>query len=80
MTARTVHPAWLYERNNDPYGTPPKHPFWETVTFEKVGTHKVFERGGRWYAYDTRYNAWWNFATQAEALERAKGPAVDVWA
>src|SRR5579859_2406481 len=63
-----TQPEWLRERNNDSYGTPSKHPFWETVEFVKVGTWKVFERDGTWYGYDTKNNSWWHFQTQGEAM------------
>lgn len=73
-------PGWLHERVNDPYGTPNKHPFWATVSFELVTTWKVFERDGVWYAYDTRYNAWAHFPDKSQAVSHASGGSRDVWA
>ncbi len=75
-----VTPGWLRERNEDPFGTPPRHPFWAEVSAEQVGAYRVFERDGVWYAYDTKYNAWWHFASRAAAAEHASGGSVDVWA
>jgi hypothetical protein len=73
-------PEWLRERVNDPYGTPNKHPFWQTVEVEKVGNWKLFEKDGVWYGHDTLYNAWAHFASRDEAAEFASGGSVDVWA
>jgi hypothetical protein len=80
MTETYRTPEWLRERNNDPYGTPNKHPFWETVQAERVGVWKLFSRDGWWFGYKTTQNAWAHFRTEAEAREHAVGPQVDVWA
>lgn len=73
-------PEWLHDRVNDGYGTPNKHPFWETVSFELVGVWKVFEKDGTWYGYKTTQNAWAHFKTRDEAVEMATGRQVDIWA
>lgn len=73
-------PSWLGERVNDPYGTPNRHEFWTTVVAEQVGNYKVFERDGAWRAYDTQYNAWWNFPSREQAVAHANRGSVDVWA
>lgn len=73
-------PTWLHERVNDPYGTPNRHPFWETVAFEDVGNWRIFEdETGVWRAHDRQYNAWWHFPTRDEAVAHANGGSVDVW-
>jgi hypothetical protein len=73
-------PHWLHQRVNDPYGTGGRHPFWESVSAERIGPWKVFERDGIWYAYETRQNAWAHFPSRDKAVEHANGPAVDIWA
>lgn len=70
-------PTWLHERVNDGYGTPGKHPFWGTVTFERIGDYKIFERDGTWYAYDTLHNAWLHYPGREQAVARAEGPRID---
>lgn len=72
-------PSWLYERNNDPYGTDNRHAFWQSVTFEQVGNWRIFERDGFWFGYDNRYNSWWHFDTRDEATEHAGRGSVDTW-
>lgn len=72
-------PQWLSERNSDPYGTPPRHPFWTEVEVERVGNWNVFQRDGRWFGYDTKYNAWWKFSDRNDAVEQATRGSVDVW-
>ena len=74
-------PDWLHERVNDPYGTPNKHPFWQSQPFDQVGVHKVFERDGTWYTYDTQYNAWRRADDEADARSFAEGypKGMDVW-
>jgi hypothetical protein len=79
MSTRTT-PEWLRERNNDPFGTPPKHPFWEQVAAEKIGAWKLFAVAGTWYGYDTRHNAWYTFTDEADARERTAREPVDPWA
>ena len=78
----TARPAWLAERVNDPCGTPNRHPFWDAQPAERVGAWKLFERDGAWRAYDTRWNAWWQFPdreqAEAHAGEHPKG--LDMWA
>jgi hypothetical protein len=73
-------PAWLHERNNDPYGTPPNHPFWKTVDAETVGDHKIFQKDGQWYGHNTRQNYWMKFKSKDEAKAHANGPKLDMWA
>lgn len=73
-------PTWLHERNNDPAGTPARHPFWATVDAERVGQWLIFERGGTWYGYKITQNAWATFAGRGEAVAMAEGPQTDVWA
>lgn len=81
MTENYTTPEWLRERNNDPYGTPNTHPFWDTLPIiELVGAWKLFKRDGWWFGYKTTQNAWAHFATEAEAREHASGPQADVWA
>ena len=36
-----TQPEWLHERNNDGYGTPNTHPFWNEQDFDKIDTYKV---------------------------------------
>jgi hypothetical protein len=70
-------PDWLRERVNDPYGTKPKHPFWDTVkvfhilNVEDKTVFKIFEKDG-WRAYNTRYNSWMKFSSEKEALDFVK--------
>jgi hypothetical protein len=80
VEASWSQPAWLHERNNDPYGTPNNHPFWETVVFEKIGHCKVFARGGWAYVYDTRHNSWWHLDSMDKAHELAIAGPIDPWA
>ncbi len=47
---------WLSERNNDPYGTPSSHEFWNSVDFEEIGPYRIFERDGKWYAHHKQQN------------------------
>jgi hypothetical protein len=61
-------PGWLHERVNDPCGTTNRHPFWQTVDFERIGSFNVFKRDGVTYTYDRRHNAWYGFADLAAAL------------
>lgn len=75
-----MDPVWLSERNNDPYGTPNLHPFWQTVSFERVGSFKIFQRDGRWYGYNVAQNYWMKFASRDEAVAMAQGPRLDMWA
>ena len=61
-------PEWLRERNNDPHGTPSKHPFWNTVEVTDVGgSCKVFEKNG-WFVFDALYNAWYNADDKSDAM------------
>jgi hypothetical protein len=76
--AGTGRPEWLRERVNDGYGTPNRHQFWESVTFERIGAYKIFERDGVWYAYDTRWNGWWHFPNRDEAVTRAEAGPLDM--
>lgn len=74
-------PHWLHERNEDPYGTPALHPFWDGVSFEKIGQWKIFERDGAWYAFKTSQNAWSAARpTRDDAVAMATAPSADVWA
>lgn len=73
-------PGWLHERVNDCYGTPEKHSFWETVSFEKIGIWKIFEKDGTWHGYKTTQNAWAHFTDRDDAVKMASGKQVDVWA
>jgi hypothetical protein len=80
---RWRQPAWLHERNNDPYGTPNKHEFWSGpigCLAERVGAYKIFVTGGFWYAYDTQHNAWLHFDSEAACREHAAKPPIDPWA
>jgi hypothetical protein len=76
----TAQPAWLRARNNDPYGTPDDHPFWDNVQAKPINGCKVFQADGAWRVYDTRWNAWWNYPDEAAALKRAEQGPIDVWA
>lgn len=81
MITKTRTPEWLRERNNDGYGTPNSHPFWQTVSAERVGVWKVFERDGAWFGYKTTQNAWTTpRPTRDDVMVMATGPQVDIWA
>lgn len=75
-------PDWLRERNNDPYGTPPNHEFWNSVDFEDIGDMRVFERDGKGYLYHRRQNYWMHFPSLADAREHAEtaDQGLDMWA
>lgn len=60
-------PEWLKERISDPYGTPNKHEFWDSVEVTVIGEMKVFEKDG-WRVYDQRYNAWYTLPNQLDAM------------
>jgi hypothetical protein len=75
-----ITPEWLRERNNDGCGTPNKHPFWDSVTFEIIGVWKIFEKDGVWYGYKTTQNAWAHFTDRADAIRMASAKQTDVWA
>jgi hypothetical protein len=80
---RWQQPAWLHERNNDPYGTPNNHEFWSSpigCLAERVGDYKIFVTGGFYYAYDVKHNAWLHFDSEKACLERVAKPAIDPWA
>lgn len=77
---RAAQPDWLYVRVNDSYGTDNNHAFWTTVEVVKIGNWKLFEKDGAWFGYDTQYNAWAQFKSEAEAKAHATGGSVDVWA
>jgi hypothetical protein len=81
-TAGYVTPEWLRERVNDPYGTPNKNEFWNTVDVEKIGDFKIFEKDGIWFLYSTRQNYWMHFNSEQEARESASGDLgkLDMWA
>jgi hypothetical protein len=76
----SIKGGWLHERVNDPYGTPNKHPFWETVQFGVYGDFKVFDRDDVAYAYDFKHNAWLHFSSMTEAMDHVRKPAIDPWA
>lgn len=80
--SRGPAPAWLNERNNDGYGTPKNHEFWNTVDFEDVNGWRIFNKDGLWYGYKLSQNAWSNGATdKSDILSMADpGRQVDVWA
>ena len=80
--SRGPAPAWLNERNNDGYGTPKNHEFWNTVDFEDVNGWRIFNKDGLWYGYKLSQNAWSNGATdKADIVAMADpGRQVDVWA
>jgi hypothetical protein len=85
-------PAWLTERNNDPYGTNAwgkPHEFWSTVDYEDMGgpdgdAYRVFEKDGRWYAYHRRQNYWMKLSagSKEEARKEVEGmnAGLDMWA
>lgn len=74
-------PGWLFERVDDPFGTPNNHPFWETVEAERVGGWKLFERDGWWYVYGMNWNDWFRFSTREKAFVHATsvGGKIDPW-
>ena len=63
-------PEWLKERNNDPYGTPNNHEFWDSVEVTSIGGMKVFEKDG-WRVFDPRHNAWYTLPNQLDAMIHA---------
>ena len=88
-------PAWLTERNNDPYGTPNKrynkdtgeyydNPFWVENKAEMINGYKVFEKDGRWFAYHPTKNYWMKLSATDAAGARAEvegmNSSLDMWA
>lgn len=82
-TSKTAaSPDWLQERNSDPYGTPNRHPFWDTVDWEDVGDWRIFERDGSWFGYKRTQNAWSTPRPSREDILQMAAPEnqIDVWA
>lgn len=73
-------PQWLRERVNDACGTPNRHPFWVTVTFEDRGNWRTFQRDLWWFAFDRQHNAWYHFRTREEMMAHTNRPGLDIWA
>lgn len=82
MASKTAaSPEWLRERNNDGYGTPPKHPFWDTVEYEEVNGWRIFERDGSWFGHKMNQNAWTTPRPSLEDVLSMAAPEnqIDVW-
>jgi hypothetical protein len=73
-------PDWLHERNNDPYGTPGNHEFWNGVDYEDIGEARIFERDGKWYLHHRRQNYWMTLNSRDEAVQSAGNQGLDMWA
>jgi hypothetical protein len=84
MEREAASPDWLKERNNDPYGTDRRHPFWSTVTTEDLGSNgskRIFEKDGTWYGYHSRQNYWMTFTDEEDARQWGNSEQdLDMWA